>query len=117
VKDSSTVELSTVGRKTRRIHTRPVWFVVDGDKIVVQSGKDGQTDWYRNLAASPQLTVRTPGYVFTATASIVTDPARVEQIHDLFMKKYHTAWLLSFVGSSLGRGRPVELTPDKVAIR
>lgn len=117
VADASTIDLSTVGRKTRRIHTRPVWFIVDGDKIIVQSGKDGRTDWFRNLQANPQSTVRTTNWVFNATATVVTDPARIAEIHKLFLRKYRTAWMLSFFGSSLGRGRPVELTPDKVTAR
>jgi deazaflavin-dependent oxidoreductase (nitroreductase family) len=117
IADASTVELSTVGRKTRRIHTRPVWFVVDGDKVVVQSGKDGRTDWYRNLEKNPQATLRTADWVFTVSGSVVNDPARVDEIHRLFMQKYRTAWLLSLFGSSLGRGRPVELKIEKAAPR
>ena len=43
--------------------------------------------------------------------------ARVEAIHGLFLKKYTSAWLLSFVGSSIGRGRPVELDPIAVSVQ
>ena len=41
---------------------------------------------------------------------------RTEAIHRLFLKKYTSAWLLSFVGSSIGRGLPVELDPVAVAV-
>ena len=44
-----------------------------------------------------------------------TDPKRVDEVHRLFLKKYTSAWLLSFVGSSIGRGRPVEVIPWSVA--
>lgn len=116
IRDASTVELMTTGRKTGKLHTRPVWFVVDGGKIVVQAGKDGKADWYRNLKANPVVTVRQGDYQFRTRAVPVEDPERVEAIHELIRKKYTSAWLLSLFGSSIGRGRPVELHPQAVAV-
>jgi deazaflavin-dependent oxidoreductase (nitroreductase family) len=116
IKDRSTIELTTTGRKSRNEHTRPVWFVVSDGKIVVQAGKDGKTDWYRNLLKTPNGNARQDGYMFRVRARLVDDAARVEAIHKLFLQKYTSAWLLSFVGSSLGRGRPVELDPIAVAV-
>jgi deazaflavin-dependent oxidoreductase (nitroreductase family) len=116
IRGASTVELTTTGRKTGKAHIRPVWFVVDGGKIVVQAGKDGKTDWYRNLLAHPAVVVRQGEYRFRARAAPVTDPARVAELHRIFLQKYTRAWLLSFVGSSIGRGRPVELLPQAVAV-
>ena len=110
LRDVSTVEISTVGRKTGKIHTRPVWFVVDGDKLWVQAGKDGKADWYRNLKKTPEVKLKIKNETFTASAAPNDDPAVVERVHRMFLDKYTTAWLLSFVRSSIGRGRPVELT-------
>ena len=115
VKDRSTVELTTTGRHTAKPHTRPVWFVVSDAKVFVQAGHDGKTDWYRNLQQNPSVTLRSGPYTFRARAVPVTDAARVEEIHRLFLRKYTTAWLLSFVGSSIGRGRPVEVSPWSVS--
>ena len=116
IKSASTVELTTTGRKTGKEHRRPVWFVVEDGKILVQAGKDGKTDWYRNLQRRPTAVVRQDGYRFRVRAVMVTDPKRVEAIHELFTAKYTTAWLLSFVGSTIGRGRPVELLPVAVSV-
>jgi len=112
----STIELTTMGRTTGKEHTKPIWFVVDDAKIVVQAGKDGKTDWYQNLLKSPTGVVREDGYTFRVHAKPVTDAGRTEAIHRLFLKKYTSAWLLSWLGSSIGRGRPVELEPVAVAI-
>jgi len=90
--------------------------VVDDGKIVVQAGKNGKTDWYQNLLKTPSGVVREDIYNFRVRAKPVTDPQRTEAIHRLFLKKYTTAWLLSWVGSSIGRGRPVELEPIAVAV-
>jgi deazaflavin-dependent oxidoreductase (nitroreductase family) len=113
----STIELTTVGRKTGKAHTKPIWFVVSDGKVIVQAGKDGKTDWYRNLQKTPTATLHEGDYTFRARATPVEDPARVEAIHKLFVDKYTSAWLLSFFGSSIGRGKPVELTPVSVAVR
>jgi deazaflavin-dependent oxidoreductase (nitroreductase family) len=115
IERASTIELTTTGRKTGKEHTKPIWFVVSEQKIVVQAGKSGKTDWYRNLLKMPSGIVRQDGYSFRVRARQVTDPGRIGAIHRLFLKKYTSAWLLSFFGSSIGRGRPVELDPVAVA--
>ncbi len=115
VKDRSTLDIITIGRKTGKRHTRPIWFVVDDGHLVVQAGRDGKTDWYQNLKKNPDVTARAGDYAFRTHATLVTDPAEVERIHKLFLAKYTSAWLLSFVGSSIGRGLPVELTPESVS--
>jgi deazaflavin-dependent oxidoreductase (nitroreductase family) len=117
IKDRSTIDLTTTGRKSGKEHTRPIWFVVSEGRIVVQAGKDGKTDWYRNLLKTPTAVARQGDYLFRVRARPVTDPARAEAIHRLFLDKYTSAWLLSFVGSSIGRGRPIELEPVAVAVR
>lgn len=117
VRLGSTLELSTVGRTSGRIHTRPVWFVVSDGRIYVQSGKDGRTDWYRNVQKNFVVTARAGRYAFRGRATPVTDPVEVERIRRLFLDKYTTAWILSFVGSSLGQGLPVELRLDEVQTR
>jgi deazaflavin-dependent oxidoreductase (nitroreductase family) len=110
LRDVSTVEITTVGRKTGKSHTRPVWFVVDGEKLWVQAGKDGKADWYLNLKKTPEVKLEIRDETFTARALPVDEPAVVERVHRMFLDKYTSAWLLSFVRSSIGRGRPVELT-------
>ena len=116
IQDRSTIELTTTGRKSGNEHTKPIWFVVSDGKIVVQAGKDGKTDWYQNLVKTPTGVARQEGYLFRVRARPVTEAARVEAIHRLFLQKYTTAWLLSFFGSSIGRGKPMELAPVAVAI-
>jgi len=116
IQDRSTIDLTTTGRKTAKEHTKPIWFVVSDGKIIVQAGKDGKADWYQNLLKTPAALVRRDGYLFRVRAKPVTDPARAEAIHRMFLDKYTSAWLLSFFGSSIGHGRPVELTPVAVAV-
>jgi len=116
IRERSTIDLTTVGRKSGKPHTRPVWFVVDDGRILVQAGK-GKRDWYENLLKNPTAVVHEGEYQFRTHATPITDPGRTKHIHDLFLHKYTSAWLLSFVGSSIGRGQPVELQPLAVAVR
>jgi deazaflavin-dependent oxidoreductase (nitroreductase family) len=116
VQDRSTIDLTTTGRKSGKEHTKPIWFVVSDGKIFVQAGKDGKTDWYQNLLKAPTGVARQDGYLFRVRAKPVTDPARVDAIHRRFIDKYTSAWLLSLVGSSIGRGKPMELAPVAVAV-
>jgi deazaflavin-dependent oxidoreductase (nitroreductase family) len=116
IRNSSTLEITTTGRKTGKPHTRPVWFLVEDGKIIVQAGKDGKADWYLNLKKNPVVTVRQGDYQFRTRATPVDDEARVDAIHQGFLKKYTSAWLLSFFKSSIGRGRPVVLDPQSVAV-
>ena len=116
IKDGSNIEITTTGRKSGKPHTRPIWYVVDDGKILVQSGKDGKTDWYQNVKKTPAVTLKADRYTFRARGRLITDAKDVERVRALFLDKYTSARLLSWVGSGIGRGLPVELTIDSVAV-
>ena len=111
IKDDSTIELTTTGRKSGKQHARPIWFVVDHGKVLVQAGKDGKTDWYLNIQKNPEAVMRAGNVRLRVRGTPVTDAKRVTEIHRLFLAKYTTARVLSWFGSSIGRGKPVELEP------
>jgi deazaflavin-dependent oxidoreductase (nitroreductase family) len=117
IKDDSTIELVTTGRKSGKQHARPIWFVVDHGKVLVQAGKDGKTDWYLNIRKNREAVVRAGAVQLRVRGTPVEDEKRVAEIHRLFLAKYTTARVLSWFGSSIGRGQPVELEPLGVAER
>ena len=116
IRDGSNIEITTIGRKSGKPHTRPIWYVVDGGRVLVQSGKDGKTDWYQNVEKTPAVTLKADRYAFRARGRLLTDPKDVERVHALFLDKYTSARLLSWVGSGIGQGLPVELTIDSVSV-
>jgi deazaflavin-dependent oxidoreductase (nitroreductase family) len=116
IKDGSNIEITTTGRKSGKPHTRPIWYVVDDGKILLQSGQDGKTDWYRNVKKTPAVTLKADRYTFRARGRLLTDPKDVERVRALFLDKYTSARLLSWVGSGIGQGLPVEMTIDSVAV-
>lgn len=109
VADQSNVEITTIGRKSGKPHTKPIWFVYDQGHLYLQSGGEGRTDWYLNLKKNPQITLKIDTLTFTGKAKFIDDPKETERIHELFRSKYLTARLAGVVGSSIGHGRAVEV--------
>lgn len=107
VANESTLEITTIGRKSGQPRTKPIWFVYDQGALYIQSGKDGKTQWYRNLQKNPQLQLKIGQLVLTGKAQFVTDTAETERVHDLFRSKYPVARVAGFVGSSIGHGKVV----------
>jgi hypothetical protein len=107
---------TTTGRKSGKQHAADL-VRRRRRQALVQAGKDGKADWYQNLMKTPTATAHQGDYTFRVRGRRVDEPARVGAIHRLFLEKYTSAWLLSFVGSSIGRGRPVELEPISVAVQ
>ena len=58
------VLLTTAGRRTGRPHTTPAVYLRDGDRYLVfasNAGRPEHPSWYRNILASPQVTLEVAG--------------------------------------------------------
>jgi deazaflavin-dependent oxidoreductase (nitroreductase family) len=52
--------LNTIGRRSGRVHTTPVMYLKDGDRLLVfasKGGDDHHPDWYFNLKANPDFRI------------------------------------------------------------
>ncbi len=107
VANEATLEITTVGRKSGKPRTKPIWFVYNQGDLYIQSGKDGKTHWYRNLQKNPQMRLKIGQLTLTGKAQFVTDTAETERVHDLFRSKYSLARVAGFVGSSIGHGKVI----------
>lgn len=70
--DNDMLLLTTTGRRSGRRHTIPLLYLRDGaDLLVIASwgGRSNHPEWYLNLVAEPQVTVRVPRCRFPATAT------------------------------------------------
>lgn len=106
-----TLRLFTVGRKSGRERMAEVWFVVDGDALLVQAGPQGQKGWYANVCANPGVRVEVGDRTLAGRAEALGDDER-ERVADLFRRKYWLARVARWFGSQIGRGRPVRITPE-----
>jgi len=109
VANESNVEITTIGRKSGKPHTKPIWFVYDQGHLYLQAGQEGKTDWYQNLKKNPQITLKIGTVTFAGKAQFIDDAKETERIHNLFKQKYFAARVAGVVGSSIGHGRAVEV--------
>ena len=71
--------LTTTGRKTGKPRVSPLYFLRDGDRVVVaasRSGSDKNPLWYLNLKANPKVSVQIKKEVLDLTARDATDEER-----------------------------------------
>lgn len=111
VADASILEITTVGRRSGEARTTPIWFVYEDGRLYIQSGNEGNTNWYRNLKKTPRTTVTIGTLTFEAAPTFISGPAMTARIHALFRSKYLRARLAGLIGAAVGHGRVVELTP------
>lgn len=71
-----TVDITTIGRRTREPSRIEIWMFEVDDRFVI-TGTPGRRDWYANLLADPRLVVHVKDSVrldVEAVASPVVDP-------------------------------------------
>lgn len=71
--------LTTTGRKSKKLITRPLGFFPDGDKYVIiasNGGSDSHPNWYLNLRENPKVGVQIKEREFAATATPASEPER-----------------------------------------
>jgi len=85
------VHVSVIGRKSGKVTTRPVWFVLDQDKLYLLPVQGSETQWYENLMRNPwmQISARSAAKEFQAT--LVSDPKAVSSVAEKFRQKYGAA--------------------------
>jgi deazaflavin-dependent oxidoreductase (nitroreductase family) len=82
------ISLTTTGRRSGRESSRPVWFVRQGGTLylVPVTGTDSQ--WYRNVLATPAIRLAAAGTQYATDAVPVRNAGNVAQILDAFRAKY-----------------------------
>ena len=63
--------LTTTGRVTGRPHRIEIWFALSDGTIYLLSGGRDESDWVRNLVASPVVGIELGGEVRTSTARVL----------------------------------------------
>jgi deazaflavin-dependent oxidoreductase (nitroreductase family) len=71
--------LTTTGAKSGRLHTTPVMYLADGDRLLVFASKAGAPTnpaWYHNLVANPEAAVEVGTEKFPVRASVLRGDER-----------------------------------------
>jgi deazaflavin-dependent oxidoreductase (nitroreductase family) len=73
--------LTTIGRKSGQPRVSPLYFLRDGDRVVVaasRGGSDKNPMWYLNLKADPKVQVHIKNEVLNLRAREATDEERAK---------------------------------------
>ena len=93
VANASSLNLTTIGRRTGRPHTVTLWFVTHEDKIYVCSDGLRRRDWCRNILACPEVRVVVGGVEMDGTARPVDNPAQRDEIKRLRYERYRGGFM------------------------
>ena len=88
LQDTSEVTLITVGRKSGQESSRPIWFVEEGDRLLLLPVTGSDSNWYRNVVKTPEVRLATHGEELGASANPIDEPAGVAEVVEKFRAKY-----------------------------
>ncbi|NNE11090.1 MAG: nitroreductase family deazaflavin-dependent oxidoreductase [Ilumatobacter sp.] len=86
--DDECCDVVTTGRVSGRPHEIEIWFGVMDDAMYLISGNGPTADWYRNMLADPEVTVKLAGEQHVGRARDVTDPTERRRGGDVMGAKY-----------------------------
>ena len=81
--------LTTTGRVTGNPHEIEIWFGMKGDSLYLLSGGGHKSDWVKNLAKNPNVTVRIGTSRFTSTGTLVQSSEEESSARALLADKYN----------------------------
>jgi len=94
----STLVLTHFGRKSGKPYEVKIWFVVDGERVIVGTA-NVERQWVRNVQKNPRIKLSVGGEKFEAEARFLDDPAERDRALAAVVRKY---WMYSPV---LGLGK------------
>src|SRR5438093_13622422 len=88
LESASEIEITVTGRRSGREISNPVWFVQEDDELFLLPVRGSDTDWYKNVLKTPTLRVATDEAASSATATPITEAAKVRDVVAKFEAKY-----------------------------
>jgi deazaflavin-dependent oxidoreductase (nitroreductase family) len=88
LQDKNEVRLTVTGRKSGQERTLPIWFVEDGERLLLLPIHGTDTGWYRNIVKTPEIRLAADGAELRVKAKTIEDPAAVEDTVNKFGEKY-----------------------------
>ncbi len=82
------INISVTGRKSGRLISIPVWFVLDDDKLYLLPVQGSDTQWYKNVLKNPSIRIDARGAEAEFNAVPITDATQVSSVVDKFRDKY-----------------------------
>jgi hypothetical protein len=96
LKNTDEITITVTGRSSRRQISMPVWFVAEQGSIYLLPVHGSDSDWYKNLLATPAMQLAADGASVTVTDDPITEPARVQEVVEKFRAKYGAQQIASY---------------------
>jgi hypothetical protein len=88
---SEELQITVVGRKTRREHSTPVWFVREGKTVFLLPVRGSKNQWYKNILKSNQIKISSGELSLDLFATPITEPKKVASVAERFRNKHGPA--------------------------
>ena len=82
------IKLSVIGRKSGKMISVPVWFVLAGEKLYLLPVKGSETQWYKNVLKNPTIRINARGVEAAFQAKPITKSDSVKSVIEKFREKY-----------------------------
>jgi deazaflavin-dependent oxidoreductase (nitroreductase family) len=82
------ITITVIGRKSGKKSSRPVWFVLEGEKLYLLPVEGSKTQWFQNLRKDPRIWIDARGAEAELRGKIVTDAETVKSVGEKFREKY-----------------------------
>jgi deazaflavin-dependent oxidoreductase (nitroreductase family) len=82
------INISVTGRKSGRIISIPVWFVLEGGQLYLLPVQGSDTQWYKNVQKKPSIRIDVGEAAAELKVVLVTDATQVSSVVEKFRAKY-----------------------------
>jgi deazaflavin-dependent oxidoreductase (nitroreductase family) len=82
------IAITTIGRKSGRSISLPVWFAWDDGKLYLLPVRGSDTQWYKNALKNPSIRIDAGGIQSELTVAAITDAVQVKSVIEKFRGKY-----------------------------
>ncbi|MGO9453278.1 MAG: nitroreductase family deazaflavin-dependent oxidoreductase [Candidatus Binataceae bacterium] len=107
VANRSTLALTHIGRKSGKAHQVTIWFVVDGEKILLPTA-DASRNWVRNVCKMAQVELAIGAEEFEGTARFLDSQPDRDRVLAKVRQKYWIAlpiFAISRLLAAIGIGK------------
>ena len=82
------IKIGVIGRKSGRMISIPVWFVLEDKKLYLLPVQGSDTQWYKNVLQNPSIRIDARGVEGEFIAVPVTSAKAVKSVVEKFREKY-----------------------------
>ncbi len=82
------INISVTGRKSGRLISIPVWFVLEDERLYLLPVQGSDTQWYKNVLKNPSIRIDARGAEAKLQAVPITDAVQVSSVVAKFRNKY-----------------------------